>query len=181
VSRTPRRRGERAGAAARSPGVPSHRRRRYGCRRPAVGFAHLDRIHEDGQFPKVVAAHRQRHLAHLAGETQHRGETGLVEQLPRGVQEVDEVGAEQRLPSVARPPLERAIHAGDHAVGGRLQVAAGGVLEELLEGVGVLERIVPLFRGFVRFPVDGCLVGDRHRMNSVIAWVSSSGAERFGQ
>ena len=152
VPRMPRRRGERAGAGARSPGARSHRRRPCGCRGAGRRLRHDDRIDEDGQLPKVGAAHGERHLAHLAGETQHRGVAGLVEQLPRRVQEVDEVGAEQRLPSVARPPLERAIDAGDHAIGCRLEVTAGCVLEELDERRRRPGSSRRLRLGFVRVP-----------------------------
>ena len=109
-------------------GVEHRRADRAG---PAIGIRHHRCIDEDGELALVGASHGERDLPHLAGEAQHHRVTGLVEELPRRGEEVDEGGAEQRLPVMAGPSFERAVDAGDRAVGGGLEVTAGCVLEQL--------------------------------------------------
>jgi hypothetical protein len=63
---------------------------------------------------------------------------GLVEDPPaRGQQVLEALETDELLSPVPRPAQERLVDARDRAVGRRREVAAGGVLVEVLEGLDV--------------------------------------------
>ena len=116
--------------------------------------------------PRAVRAHDlHRDLADRALHPQQRRVVGLVVDPAAGGEQVLEAPrAHERLPAQPRPRLEGPVDPHDRPVRERREVAAGGVLEEVLGAV--LAQ----------------LVAARHAArNDFIAATVSSGALRFGQ